>query len=66
MLRCPSPPHKPLANDKTGFSQVRALITWQSQRTHPLLFAVIAKQIMAEFQDNFQIIASVPEKDNIL
>lgn len=43
-----------------------ASATWQSQRTHPLLFAVITKQIMAECQDNFQIIASVPEKDNIL
>lgn len=48
---------------KRCFSWAQFLITRQSGRTHPLLFSVITKQIIAECQGNFQIITGVAEKD---
>lgn len=46
---------------KRCFSRAEFLIALQSGRTHPQLFSVIKKQIMAEWQGNFQIITGVAE-----
>lgn len=48
---------------KCCFSQSQFWILQQSGKTHPQLFPVITKQIIAECQGNFQIITGIAEID---
>lgn len=48
---------------KRCFSQLQFWILQQSGKTHPQLFPVITKQIIAECQGNFQIITGIAEID---